>query len=171
MDKKLYHRISVSWQCAWGCSRLLFPVTAAAAPCALSACFPYQLAVQGGRGGCAGQACSRTKYRALSVSYTCRKSRVSSVVKCIWFLSLSFPFSLISPHNLACLFWGKQKEFCCCWMLAQVVILSHLISMSLIVRSGLWLYGCQDWQFSKFQVLNLKIFNSCWFSEVVIPSV
>lgn len=143
--------------------------------CCSSLCLVSMFSVPSGCAGRQGRLC-RTgvqpyKYRALSLSYTCRKSRVSSVVKCIWLRWLSFPFSLISPHNLACLFWGKQKEFCCCWMLAQVVILSHLISMSLVVRSGLWLYGCQDRQFSKFHVLNLKIFNSCWFSEVVIPSV
>lgn len=38
-------------------------------------------------GGCAGRACSRTnteqEFAALALSYTCRKSRVSCVLKCI----------------------------------------------------------------------------------------
>lgn len=64
---KLYRGISVSWLCALGYRCQLFPVTAAAALCALSACFLYQLAVQ--RGGRQKRVCRRTgmqpyKYRA-----------------------------------------------------------------------------------------------------------
>lgn len=87
MDRKLYHRISVSWQCAWGCSCLLFPVTAAAAPCALSACFPYQLAVQGGRGRLCRTGVQPYEYRArvccLVPVLHLQEECVSAVVKCI----------------------------------------------------------------------------------------
>lgn len=90
-------------------------------------------------GGYAGQACSPTnteqEFAAMSLSYTCGKSPVSTVVKCVLLLWLSFPFSWISPRNSACLFWGTRNF--AVWMFAQVVMVSHLGSMSLVTRSGL----------------------------------
>lgn len=122
-----------------GCSCLLFPVSATAAPCALSACFPYQLAVQGGRGRLCRTGVQPYKYRAGVCCHVpllhLREESVSTVVKCVLLLWLSFPFSWISPRNSACLFWGKRNF--AVWMLAQVVMVSHLGSMSLVIRSGL----------------------------------
>lgn len=61
-----------------------------------------------------GRLCSRInteqEFAALSLSYTCRKSCVSSVLKGVWLLWLYFPFSVISLCNSACLFWGKRKD-------------------------------------------------------------